>query len=130
MKFLLTASRSAVTTSVEAAWMNSVLGQTQLANSKSRRPTIQQSTARPEVESPTSATSPERTIFKGRFLNTTRTQFLTLPEFWQTRLVLPKTMRRRTISVVQSGAQSEEITPFSFSITKETVSEALRSPEP
>src|SRR2546425_8640401 len=58
MKSSLTASPLAATTSAEAAWMNSVQGQTQLANSKSRRPIIQQSTARPAGGTPTFTTNP------------------------------------------------------------------------
>src|SRR5260370_2299092 len=56
MKSSLTGSRLAVTTSVEAAWMNSVQGRTQLPNSKCKRPIILQSTAKPVGESPISAT--------------------------------------------------------------------------
>src|SRR2546427_9485577 len=72
MKSSLTASPLAATTSAEAAWMNSVQGQTQLANSKSRRPIIQQSTARPAGGRPNLSFSPEPNIFFETLFVTTK----------------------------------------------------------
>src|SRR2546426_8845546 len=89
MKSSLTASPLAATTSAEAAWMNSVQGQTQLANSKSRRPIIQQSTAGPAVGSPTSASKPETNIFLERFFWKKRTPLLNPPRVFQPRGVPP-----------------------------------------
>ena len=127
MKSSLTGSPSAATTSVGAAWMNSVQGQTRSLNSRCRCPIIRQSMARQAAGSRISVINQEPMIFMGRFLNTTKTQFLTRPGCWQTRLALLRIMRKRTTSVALLVARSKRITPSSFSTSRGIVSEAFSS---